>query len=129
MERKIYFSENWLIFLRIWGEAELILRIWGAKEKYFQGAVSVIWGDQCIIFRDQGSTNPPGSLNSFHTFPSGTVRSIRVVQVLSVYFDTLPLFHTGDESPESPRIDFLFIGGGGGGGRVREVSFKKILQS
>ena len=22
----------------LWGEAELILRIWGAKEKYFQGA-------------------------------------------------------------------------------------------
>ena len=24
--------------LGIWGEAELIFRIWGAKEKYFQGA-------------------------------------------------------------------------------------------
>ena len=22
----------------------------------------VIWGDQCIIFRDQGSTDPPGGL-------------------------------------------------------------------
>ena len=32
------FRENWLIFLGIWGEAKLILRIWGAKEKYFQGA-------------------------------------------------------------------------------------------
>ena len=30
--------DNWFIFLRIWGEAELILRIWGAKERYFQGA-------------------------------------------------------------------------------------------
>ena len=30
--------ENWLIFWGIWGEAELILRVWGAKEKYFQGA-------------------------------------------------------------------------------------------
>ena len=30
--------ENWPIFLGIRGEAELILRIWGAKEKYFQGA-------------------------------------------------------------------------------------------
>ena len=38
MGRKIDFRENWLIFLGIWGEAELILRIWGAKEKYFQGA-------------------------------------------------------------------------------------------
>ena len=48
----------------IWGEAELILRIWRAKEKYFQGAEefsSGIWGDQCIIFRDQGSTDPPGA--------------------------------------------------------------------
>ena len=32
MERKIHFRENWLIFLGIWGEAELILRIWGARE-------------------------------------------------------------------------------------------------
>ena len=44
MERKIHFRENWLIligfiiFWEIWGEAELILKIWGAKEKYFQGA-------------------------------------------------------------------------------------------
>ena len=30
--------ENWLIFLGIWGEAELILRIWGATEKYSLGA-------------------------------------------------------------------------------------------
>ena len=38
MKRKIHFRENWLIFLGIWGEAELILRSWRAKEKYFQGA-------------------------------------------------------------------------------------------
>ena len=38
MERKIDFMENWLIFLGIRGEAEVILRSWGAKEKYFQGA-------------------------------------------------------------------------------------------
>ena len=38
MERNIQFRENWLIFWGIWGEAELILRIWGAKVKYFQGA-------------------------------------------------------------------------------------------
>ena len=30
--------ENWLIFWGILREAELILRIKGAKEKYFQGA-------------------------------------------------------------------------------------------
>ena len=45
MERKIHFRENWLIFLRIWGEAELILRIWGAKENYFQGAEEFSFSD------------------------------------------------------------------------------------
>ena len=38
MERTLHFRENWLTFGGFWGEAELILRIWGAKEKYFQGA-------------------------------------------------------------------------------------------
>ena len=47
MERKIHFRENWLIFGGIWGEAELILRIWGAKEKYFQDAEE-------FSFRDLG---------------------------------------------------------------------------
>ena len=47
MERKILFRENWLIFLRIWGEAELILRILEAKEIYFQGAEE-------FSFRDLG---------------------------------------------------------------------------
>ena len=47
MERKVHFRENWLIFLGIWGEAELISRIWGAKEKYFQGAEE-------FSFRDLG---------------------------------------------------------------------------
>ena len=68
MERTLYFRENWLIFLGISGEAELILMIWGAREKYFQGAevlFSGIWGDKCIIFRDQGSTDPPGGLRSY----------------------------------------------------------------
>ena len=50
-----------------WGEPELILRIWGAKEKYFQGAEEFsFWdlGDQYIIFRDQGSTDPPPPLGA-----------------------------------------------------------------
>ena len=47
MERKLHFRENWLIFLGIWGEAELILRIWGAKEKYFQGT-------EVLSFRESG---------------------------------------------------------------------------
>ena len=45
MKRKLYFWENRLIFLGIWGEAELILRIWGAKEKYFQGAEEISFMD------------------------------------------------------------------------------------
>ena len=61
----INFRENWLIFLGIWGEAEVILGIWGAKEKSFRELryfLSGSLGDQCIIFRDQGSTDPPGGL-------------------------------------------------------------------
>ena len=65
MERKIHFRENWLIFWGIWGEAELILRIWGAKENNFRelrNFLSWILGDDRIIFRDQGSKDPPGGL-------------------------------------------------------------------
>ena len=47
MERKFHFRENKLIFWGIWGEAELILRIWGAKKEYFQGA-------EVLSFRDLG---------------------------------------------------------------------------
>ena len=69
MKRKIHFRENWLIFLGIWGEAELILRIWGAKENTFRelrNFLSGIWDDQCILFRDKGSTDPPlGASNLF----------------------------------------------------------------
>ena len=64
MEGKIHFKENWLIFWGIWGEAALILRIWRAKEYTFRelrNFLSGIWGDQCIIFRNQG-TQPPGGL-------------------------------------------------------------------
>ena len=63
MERKKHFRENWLIVLGIWGEAELILRIWGAKEKILSGSLGIL-GDQCIIFRDQGSIDPPGGLTT-----------------------------------------------------------------
>ena len=45
MERK-YILGRWSIF----GEAELILRIWGAKEKYFQGTEE-------FSFRDLGEIN------------------------------------------------------------------------
>ena len=58
----MHFRENWLLFLGILGEAELILRIWGAKEKYFQGdeeSASGIWGDQCINFQGSREHRPP----------------------------------------------------------------------
>ena len=61
MERTLHFRENWLIFWGIWGEAELILSIWVAKENIFRELryfLLGIWGDKCIIFRDQGSTDP-----------------------------------------------------------------------
>ena len=61
--KKIHFKENQLIFWGVLGEVELILRISGAKEKYCQGAenfLSWIWGELCIIFMDQGSTDSPG---------------------------------------------------------------------
>ena len=65
MARKIHFRENWLIFWGIWGEAELILRIWGAKEKYFQGAEEFSFRDLGIsmhYFQGSREHRPPGSL-------------------------------------------------------------------
>ena len=52
-----------LIFLGIWGEDELFLGIWGAKANTFRETIKLFAGrrgDECIIFRDQGSTIPPG---------------------------------------------------------------------
>ena len=60
MERKIHFRENRPIVWGIWGEAELILRIWGAKENTFRELRNFY--HQCIIFRDQWSTTPPPPL-------------------------------------------------------------------
>ena len=72
MERKIHLRENQLIFWGIWGEAELILRIWGAKKNAFRKLRNLllgIWRDQCLIFRDQESTDPPwGSSKLFAAF-------------------------------------------------------------
>ena len=61
----MHFRENWLIFFGVWGEAELFLGIWGAKANTFRERRTLFAGrrgDQCIIFRDQGSTDPPGGL-------------------------------------------------------------------
>ena len=70
----MHFRENWLIFLGILGEAELFLGIWGAKATIFRETRTLFAGrrgDQCIIFRDQGSTDPLGAsavclLNSWY---------------------------------------------------------------
>ena len=70
---KDFYRENGLIFLGNWGEATLVLRIWGTKENYFQGAedfFSRLWGDQCIIFRDQRSTDPPCGLITMLHWPT-----------------------------------------------------------
>ena len=50
MERKILFRENWLIFLGIWGEAELVLRIWGAKENTFRELKNQVFGEISSLF-------------------------------------------------------------------------------
>ena len=82
MTRKIHFRDNWLIFLGIWGEAELILRIWGVKEDTFRELRNFllgIWGDQCIVFRDQGSTYPlgasPAKAGYMHSLVTSTLRA------------------------------------------------------
>ena len=52
----------WNVFLGIWGEAKLFLGIWGTKVNTFRETRTLFAGrrgDQCIIFRDQGSTGPP----------------------------------------------------------------------
>ena len=51
-----------LYFFGIWGEAKLFLGIWGAKANTFRETRTLFAerrGHQCIIFRDQGSTDPP----------------------------------------------------------------------
>ena len=62
--KKIYIlGKICLYFGGFLGEAELILRTWGAKENTFRELrkfLSLIWADQCIIFKDQVSKDPPG---------------------------------------------------------------------
>ena len=68
MERTLHFRENWLtLSWGIWGEAELILRIWGAKEKYFQGAEVFFFqgfGEINALFSGiKGAQTPPPPLS------------------------------------------------------------------
>ena len=101
MERKIHFRESWLIFLGILGEAELILRIWGAKEKYFQGAEEfslrdLACGDPGIFLRGGGGGGGEGGsrkqfffvlvLNLFYSLQRGPM----VLLQRKIYFSKDP---------------------------------------
>ena len=58
---KLRFRENWPIFWEIWEKSELLLGILGAKTNTFKETRTLFAGrrgDQCIIFRDQASTDP-----------------------------------------------------------------------
>ena len=58
----MHFRENWFIFLGIWGEAELILRIWGAKENIFRELRN--FGRSVHYFQGSRAHRPPGGLNT-----------------------------------------------------------------
>ena len=58
----MHFRENWLIFLGIWGEADLILRIWGAKENNFRELRN--FGRSVHYFQGSREHRPPGGLNT-----------------------------------------------------------------
>ena len=68
MERKLHFRENWGIFWGIWGEAELILRTWGAKERSFQGAEEFSFRDlgrSMHYFQGTRENSPPMGPHSY----------------------------------------------------------------
>ena len=46
----MHLRENCLIFLGIWGEAEVILRIWGAKENTFKELRNYLLGRSMHCF-------------------------------------------------------------------------------
>ena len=63
-ERKLHFRENWLIILGILGWLTIFRDLGSQGKNTFreQGKLfSGILEDQCIIFRDQGSTDPLGA--------------------------------------------------------------------
>ena len=66
MERKIHFREKWLIFFMDFGKKLYLFQGFGEQMKYnfreLRNFLSGILRDQCIIFRDQGSTDIPGGL-------------------------------------------------------------------
>ena len=85
----MYFRENWLKFLGIWGAAELF---WGFREhkqntfRELRQKLTGIWGDQSIIFRELGSKDPPpggASLCKYH-ITSKTVVIFHVIIVIKL---------------------------------------------
>ena len=58
----MHFRENWLIFLGIWGKAELILRIWGAKENTFRELRN--FGRSVHYFQGSREHRPPWGLKT-----------------------------------------------------------------
>ena len=75
----IHFREIPLIFFRIWGEAELILRIRGAKENTFRelrNFLSGIWEINALFLGIKGAQTPPPP-------PRGPQFCTALVQVLS----------------------------------------------
>ena len=67
-KEKYIFGRIGLYFWGIWGEAELILRIWGAKEKYFQGAEEFFfrefWEINALFSGITGAQTPWGLVSS-----------------------------------------------------------------
>ena len=63
--------ENWLIFLGIWGEAELFLGIWGAKANTFRETRKLFAGSgemNALFSGIKGAQTPPGGPHLFlHT--------------------------------------------------------------
>ena len=57
MERKEHFRENWLIFLWVWGEAELILGICGTRQNTIRELRIFFQGFRKINAREH---RPPG---------------------------------------------------------------------
>ena len=66
----IHFRENIFIFLGIWGEAGLILRIWGAKEKCFQRAEEFSFMDvgRSMHYFQRSREHRPCPLGASHVF-------------------------------------------------------------
>ena len=100
---KIHFKENQLIFFRVLGEVELILRIWGAKEKYCQGAEEFSFmdlGRSVHYFQGSREHIPPGGSSyegcigfyGYRKFAVLLLQSILLPLILDTMFNILVTF-------------------------------------